>query len=64
MSKQDNEPTINEILLQYHEKFDDSEVRELVEKLEQMAYERTLFFEEFPDDIKCKEWPIWIRWSQ
>ncbi len=35
---------INGILQQYHDKFDDSKVRELLEELEQMMYERALFF--------------------
>ena len=35
---------VNTILQQYHGKFDDNEVRKLLEKLEQMMYERALFF--------------------
>jgi hypothetical protein len=41
---------INEVLQQYHQKFDDSKVIELLEELEQMMYERATFFKEFPDD--------------
>lgn len=37
---------INTILQQYHQKFDDNEVRELLEKLESMMYERASFFSE------------------
>ncbi len=38
---------INGILQQYHDKFDDSKVRELLEELEQMMYERADFFRDF-----------------
>lgn len=44
LKEREDEPTINDILEQYHQKFDDSEVRELLEKLEQMMYERASFF--------------------
>lgn len=35
---------MNTILQQYHEEFDDSKVRELLEELEQMMHERASFF--------------------
>jgi len=44
---------INTVLQQYHSKFDDNEVRELLEKLEQMMYERASFFHN--DNLKLNE---------
>ena len=35
---------INTILQEYHQTFDDSKVRKLLEELEQMMYDRALFF--------------------
>jgi len=38
---------INDILQQYHQKFDDGEVRVILENLEQMMHERAEFFRDF-----------------